>query len=80
MTDRRVPLRVTYDESVDAAYIYLQAEIGSGGSARTICLDPIEVGGMVNLDVDADGRILGVEVLAASKLLPVELLDSIAHP
>lgn len=78
MIDSRVPLRVTYDESVDAAYIYFQAEIGFGGSARMIPIDPVEVGGMVNLDVDAEGRILGVEVLGASKLLPTELLASIA--
>jgi len=30
---------------------------------------------MVNLDVDAEGRLLGIEVLDARRLLPTALLD-----
>ena len=37
---------------------------------------------MINLDFDADGRLIGIEVLDASKFLPLELLvkpnDSVA--
>jgi len=32
--------------------------------------DPVEVGGMINLDFDENGRLVGVEVLAASSKLP----------
>jgi uncharacterized protein YuzE len=67
-------LRVTYDEEVDAAYIYLVPEIEVGGAARTVPVDGGEDPWMVNLDVDSDGRIIGIEVLDASRRLPLALL------
>lgn len=67
-------MKVTYDESVDAAYIQLADDIGTGGVAQTYACDPDEIGGMINLDFDAGGRVIGVEVLDASKLLPPEVL------
>jgi uncharacterized protein YuzE len=69
-------MRVTYDASVDAAYIQLVDEIGAGGVANTYPCDPRKVGGMINLDFDHGGRLVGVEVLDASRLLPSELLES----
>lgn len=68
-------MRVTYDRSVDAAYIYLADPIEPGGAAFTYACDPNEVGGMIHLDFSDTGRLLGIEVLAASKLLPGDLLD-----
>jgi uncharacterized protein YuzE len=41
---------------------------------RTVCVDPREIPGMVNIDLDDDGRIVGLEVLDASQLLPPDLL------
>jgi len=73
MKDSLVPLRVTYDASVNAAYIYLVDDIEPGGVARTVSIDPLE-GMMVNLDLNSEGRILGVEVLDATSLLAPELL------
>jgi len=67
-------MRVEYDQDVDAAYIYFVDDIPAGGVARTISVDPQAIDGMVNLDLDDRGRILGLEVLDASKLLPSELL------
>ena len=67
------PLKVTYDPDVDAAYIYL-TEIPAGGVARTYCCDSAEVDGMINLDFDAEGRLLGIEVLGAKTKLPIGLL------
>lgn len=69
-------MRVTYDAAFDAAYIQLVDEIGAGGVANTYPCDPTEVGGMINLDFDHAGRLVGVEVLDASKLLPAEVLES----
>jgi uncharacterized protein YuzE len=37
-------------------------------------VDPQEIGGMVNLDLDDEGRIVGLEILDASKLLRSEVL------
>jgi uncharacterized protein YuzE len=67
-------LRLKYDREVDAAYIYLAED--SGGTVSTRCLDPSDVDGMINLDFDLDDRLVGIEVIPASKLLPPELLEN----
>lgn len=67
-------MRIEYDSEADAAYIQLVDDISPGGVHRTVGCDPSEVGGMINLDFDAVGRLLGIEVLDASKMLPAELL------
>ena len=67
-------VRVRYQLSTDAAYIQLVDEIGFGGVAFTYGCDPVEVGGMIHLDFDSEGRLLGIEVLDASIKLPAEVL------
>lgn len=74
MKDCLEPLRVTYDSEANAAYIYFVPEIESGGVARTVPVDGGDHPWMVNLDVDSDGRLLGIEVLDARRLLPPSLL------
>lgn len=66
-------MRLSYDAEADAAYIYF-TEIGAGGVARTVPIDPSEIDGMINLDFDAEDHLLGIEVLDASRYLPAELL------
>lgn len=68
-------ITVKYSHGADAAYIQLVDEIGAGGVARTYPCDPVEAGGMINLDFDSGGRLVGIEVLDASKMLPEALLD-----
>ncbi len=75
MKDSVEPLRVTYDSEANAAYIYLVPEIEFGGVARTVPVDGGDQPWVVNLDVDSEGRLLGIEVLDARRLLPVALLD-----
>ena len=65
---------VTYDPDVDAAYIQLAAEILTGGVAKTYPCDPREIGGIINLDFDLNGRLVGVEIMDASGLLLPEIL------
>ena len=72
-------MRVTYDPEVDAAYIYLR-EIEPGGSAYTYIAEPEIRTDMINLDFDRDGRLIGIEVLSASRHLPVELIDQATPP
>ncbi|WP_309107669.1 DUF2283 domain-containing protein [Arthrobacter sp.] len=67
-------MRIRYDASVDAAYIYLADEIWLGNAAKTYPCDPIEVDGMINLDFNSEGRLIGIQVLSASAKLPPELL------
>ncbi|TDC92271.1 DUF2283 domain-containing protein [Actinomadura sp. 7K507] len=70
-------VRVTYDHQADAAYVYFvdpaQVDVKS---ARTYTCDEDSVNGMINLDFDGDGRVIGVEILDARSKLPRYLLDT----
>jgi uncharacterized protein YuzE len=59
-------LRVTHDPEADAAYIYLTGSIEPGGVRETISATP-----EINLDFDSEGRLIGIELLAADKLHPL---------
>jgi uncharacterized protein YuzE len=72
-------IQVSYDKLVDAAYIWLR-QIGKGEVKKVYPCPPDEVGGMINLDFDAEGRLVGVEVLDASRYLPKELLAIARSP
>ena len=67
-------MKIVYDADVDAAYIYLAEQIDAGGVARTVMVDAVARDAMINLDFDHDGRLVGIEVMDASKHLPLELL------
>ncbi len=67
-------MRITYSRSVDAAYIYLVPSIHAGEVAHTYPCDPATIGYMINLDFDVSWRLLGIEVLDASKHLPQDIL------
>lgn len=70
-------MKITYDKSVDAVYIYLdpRLEMKSEWVKKTYPCDPQEVNGMINLDFDENGKLGGIEVLDASKKLPEEFLS-----
>jgi uncharacterized protein YuzE len=72
-------VNLEYDRSADAAYLSL-TPIKAGGVKKTYACDPDEVGGLIQLDFDEDGRLVGVEVLNASHLLPQGLLRAGASP
>ena len=69
-------MRVTLDEEADAAYIYLVED-----SLKPVTTVPVamESPWMINLDFDADGRMVGIEVLDARRLLPGEFLARFAN-
>ncbi|WAZ26819.1 DUF2283 domain-containing protein [Streptomyces cinnabarinus] len=69
-------LRVTYDKTANAAYVYLTDPQVRTKSSRMYPCEPVEVGGMINLDFDEQGRLIGIEVLDASSKLPEYLLES----
>lgn len=64
-------MKVTYDADADAAYIYLK-NIAPGEVEKTVTGEGDAEG--VNLDFDAEGRLIGVEVLEARERLPGEVL------
>ncbi|GAA2365614.1 DUF2283 domain-containing protein [Nonomuraea africana] len=61
MTLEEHPGTWTYDPEAGAAYIYLRGPIAPGGVARTVTGDSP----MVNFDLDENGRVIGIEILAA---------------
>lgn len=69
-------MKVTFDSKGDVAYIQIADHIPPGSVAKTYPCDPVEAGGMINLDFDAEGRLLGIEVLGAASRLPREVLSS----
>lgn len=67
-------MRIEHDPRADAAYIYLVDIIRHEGVARTVPCNPNLVG-EINLDFDEAGRLVGIEVLDASKRLSPEVLE-----
>ena len=63
-------MKITYDKVADAAYIYFK-DILPGESVETISLND-----SVNIDLDKDGKTLGIEILDATKNLPANALKS----
>ncbi len=70
MPEERV-LRLRYDASADAAYIYLQP----GDVIQPSVVRTEHVGTSINLDFDDKDRLVGVEVLSASLLHPALLAE-----
>lgn len=63
-------MNVEYDKKVDAAYIYLKKKIGKGEVKKTISLN-----GEIILDFDKDHKLVGIEILNASKYIPKETIE-----
>jgi uncharacterized protein YuzE len=67
-------LRMTYDPDADAAYIYVTDPIGRGDAAGGAVLDHNFDSASVNVDLDDQNRLLGIELLGVSRLLRPEAL------
>lgn len=67
-------LRVTYDRSANAAFLYL-AEIGHGEVVRTVEAVPKTV----LLHFNEQDCLIGIEVLSARRTLPRTLVESAEH-
>ncbi|WP_255378387.1 DUF2283 domain-containing protein [Quadrisphaera sp. DSM 44207] len=72
---------MTYDPDADAAYVFLVDRIADGEAAAQLPSISLPGGhSEVILDFNADGRLLGVEVLGAGRALPQEVLDRAEPP
>jgi uncharacterized protein YuzE len=69
-------VRITYDPEADAAFVYLVDEIQPGEGSRSLMCDLEIREGAVILVLDGEDRLVGVEILGASRLLPNALLRS----
>lgn len=67
-------VRMTYDPDADAAYIYVTDPIGRGEAASGVVLDHHFDSASVNVDLDDQNRLLGIELLGVSRLLRPEAL------
>ncbi|GAA4148237.1 DUF2283 domain-containing protein [Leifsonia shinshuensis] len=66
---RSMILTTTYDDKADAAYIAFD-EIASGEAVRQIIVDDEELGPLsVILDVDRNGKLLGIELLDVTRVV-----------
>lgn len=78
MIERDVPLPVSFDAEANATYIRLADEPSSGWRhERTVPVLVDESNGMVNIDIDDDGRIVGIEILPARSLLSDKILHAL---
>lgn len=69
-------MHLRYDPEADAAYLPVGREPHAGESVAQVSeIRNPHGGGEIILDFDADGHLLGVEILQASKLLRTEDLD-----
>ena len=62
-------MKLEYDKEVDAAYIYIDEEVKNKKATKTIELDD-----NIIIDFDNKGKLIGVEILDASKVLNKEVL------
>lgn len=71
-------MKITYDKEADAAYVYLKYPMEDGEAKKTV-----EISDNIIFDYDKDGKLIGVEILAASKVLNKKTLleaEQIAEP
>ena len=73
-------IEVHYDPDADAANVYIVARGPGRSVARTRTCDVEFDGASISVDLKADNRILGFEILGASKVLPSELLGGGSVP
>ena len=63
-------MKIEYDKEADVAYIYLKYPLQDGECKKTKELD-----GHIILDYDGEGKLLGVEILNASKILTKKFIE-----
>ena len=67
-------MELEYDKEADTAYIYLKKDIKSGEVKNTI-----SISGTINLDFDKNKKLLGIEILHASKnISKADILKNVA--
>jgi uncharacterized protein YuzE len=73
-------MKITYDADADAAYVYLVDSIPTGGVAQTRSAMLELDRAFIAFDFDADGKILGLEILGASRILADGVLRTADRP
>ena len=72
-------IRITYDPVANAAYVYLKSvSKGEAVLTRSCHHDVKET--MIMVDFNADGHIVGIDIMGARKLLSPETLEQAELP
>jgi uncharacterized protein YuzE len=69
-------MRMTYESQHKVAYLYLVDEIPQGRIADTVKIDHPDLKTELVFDLDAKGRILGIEILNTKGLAPEAIEDA----
>ena len=66
---RRLILNTTYDDEADAGYIAFD-EISPGEAVHQVIVDDVKLGSMsLILDLDDNGKLLGIELLDVTRIV-----------
>lgn len=65
-------MKMTYDKKVDAAYIYIKEKIGAGEVKNSISLNE-----NIILDFDSNKKLVGIEILSASTVVPKQAVQTL---
>ncbi len=63
-------MKTEYDKDADAAYIYFKYPVKAGEAQKTV-----ELNENIILDFDASDKLIGIEVLNASKILSKKIIE-----
>jgi uncharacterized protein YuzE len=66
-------MRGTYDSEANAAYFGVEDNVAEGSAVENVVIERPGRGDIV-LDFDADGHLLGIEVIGATELLCAAVL------
>lgn len=66
-------MRLTYDGEANAAYVEIDDDVADAAAVENVVVERPGRGDIV-LDFDADGRLLGVEIVGATELLRTTVL------
>ncbi|MBI4895293.1 MAG: DUF2283 domain-containing protein [Candidatus Aenigmarchaeota archaeon] len=64
-------MKITYDKDADAAYIYLKEKIEKGEVKSTLSMNE-----NIILDFDSNKKLIGIEILSASTVVPKTAVKS----
>ena len=69
-------MKLTYDGQADMAYLYIAEDVADGDAAVTVVVDDEDLRGDLAVDLDADGRVLGIEIFNPRAQLRPDVLAS----
>lgn len=70
----RLSVRITYDQDADAAYVYFEDRIADGSVEQTVPSGIDLDRALIAFDFNVDGKLVGIEILGASRILTREAL------